>query len=367
MPLRRPSLREVARVAGLLRPLAREDERRNTCRSRDRRRGSSRSGRGGLCRFRRAEDDRPGKLCARRTSRSLIADRELFRFSHRHQRRRADLQRAASGLSFRREVFHAFAGAHTRLYTDGEHPRFLQAEGCNAILRAKCVIIATGADYHRLEAERREEFEGSGVYYAATAREGQLCRGCDGDRRRRRQLRRAGSDVSFRRRCESAARDPRRRSGEEHVELSFAPRRDKGEHRNSAAHRDPANDRPRKFLEAVELENTRTQRAAHSADTGRLFHDRRKAVHRLAAAARSSATKRASSKPASSSRRKPAWRKCRSRAGPDGNEPTRHLRRGRRALRFGQTLRRRGGRRRHGGYKCSPRSRVVQNSLGPNE
>ena len=42
---------------------------------------------------------------------------------------------------------------------------------------AKCVIIATGADYHRLEAEGRENFEGSGVYYAATAREGQLCRG----------------------------------------------------------------------------------------------------------------------------------------------------------------------------------------------
>jgi thioredoxin reductase (NADPH) len=31
-------------------------------------------------------------------------------------------------------------------------------------------------DYHRLEAEGRETFEGSGVYYAGTAREGQLCR-----------------------------------------------------------------------------------------------------------------------------------------------------------------------------------------------
>src|SRR5260221_10703328 len=45
------------------------------------------------------------------------------------------------------------------------------------MLLAKCVIIATGEDYHRLEAEGRETFEGSGVYYAATAREGQLCRG----------------------------------------------------------------------------------------------------------------------------------------------------------------------------------------------
>ena len=31
MPLRRPSLREVARVAGLLRPLAREEESEVTC------------------------------------------------------------------------------------------------------------------------------------------------------------------------------------------------------------------------------------------------------------------------------------------------------------------------------------------------
>src|SRR5437868_13452424 len=60
-------------------------------------------------------------------------------------------------------------------FTDGEHRATLQAEGCIAILRAKCVIIATGAEYHRLEAEGREEFEGSGVYYAATAREGRLC------------------------------------------------------------------------------------------------------------------------------------------------------------------------------------------------
>ena len=63
------------------------------------------------------------------------------------------------------------------LNSGGEHPASLQIEGCNATLRARCVLIATGADYHRLEAEGREAFEGCGVYYAATAREGQLCRG----------------------------------------------------------------------------------------------------------------------------------------------------------------------------------------------
>jgi thioredoxin reductase (NADPH) len=44
------------------------------------------------------------------------------------------------------------------------------------VLRAKAVLITTGADYGRLEAEGREQFEGVGVYYAATALEGQLCR-----------------------------------------------------------------------------------------------------------------------------------------------------------------------------------------------
>jgi thioredoxin reductase (NADPH) len=63
-------------------------------------------------------------------------------------------------------------------YTPGvEHPHFLHIEGCNAILRAKAVIIATGADYRRLDAEGREQFEGSGVYYAATPLEAQLCSG----------------------------------------------------------------------------------------------------------------------------------------------------------------------------------------------
>ncbi|PYK29031.1 MAG: thioredoxin reductase, partial [Verrucomicrobia bacterium] len=48
--------------------------------------------------------------------------------------------------------------------------------GCPATLRAKTVLIASGANYRRLEAENREKFEGVGVYYAATALEGQICR-----------------------------------------------------------------------------------------------------------------------------------------------------------------------------------------------
>jgi thioredoxin reductase (NADPH) len=42
----------------------------------------------------------------------------------------------------------------------------LELEG-NGKLRARCVLIATGAEYRRLDAEGRERFEGAGVYYAA--------------------------------------------------------------------------------------------------------------------------------------------------------------------------------------------------------
>ena len=61
-------------------------------------------------------------------------------------------------------------------HADGEYRACLETEGCGAALRAKAVLITTGADYRRLEAEGREQFEGVGVYYAATALEGQLCR-----------------------------------------------------------------------------------------------------------------------------------------------------------------------------------------------
>jgi thioredoxin reductase (NADPH) len=42
---------------------------------------------------------------------------------------------------------------------------------------AKCLLIATGADYRRLEVEGCERFEGTGVYYAVTLAEAQMYRG----------------------------------------------------------------------------------------------------------------------------------------------------------------------------------------------
>ena len=44
-------------------------------------------------------------------------------------------------------------------------------------LKACAVIIATGARYRNLNVTNHERFEGQGIHYAATAMEGQLCRG----------------------------------------------------------------------------------------------------------------------------------------------------------------------------------------------
>jgi thioredoxin reductase (NADPH) len=46
-------------------------------------------------------------------------------------------------------------------------------------ITTKCLLIATGVDYRRLGVEGCEQFEGRGVYYAATQAEATLCRGAD--------------------------------------------------------------------------------------------------------------------------------------------------------------------------------------------
>jgi thioredoxin reductase (NADPH) len=43
---------------------------------------------------------------------------------------------------------------------------------------AKCLLVASGAEYRRLDVEGCSRYEGAGVYYAATPNEAQLCRGC---------------------------------------------------------------------------------------------------------------------------------------------------------------------------------------------
>ena len=45
------------------------------------------------------------------------------------------------------------------------------------VATGRAVVIATGAQYRRLDVPRLEEFEMGGVYYAATQAEAQLCAG----------------------------------------------------------------------------------------------------------------------------------------------------------------------------------------------
>ena len=69
---------------------------------------------------------------------------------------RIKLAAKADSLSFQ-------DGVHRVTFDDGE------------AIQARSVIIATGARYHRLPLDRLAEFEGVGVYYAATQAEAQAC------------------------------------------------------------------------------------------------------------------------------------------------------------------------------------------------
>ena len=62
-------------------------------------------------------------------------------------------------------------------FSEGEHGAELHVEGCTATLRAKCVIVATGAEYRRIEAEGPRELRGVGRLLRRHRAEGQLCRG----------------------------------------------------------------------------------------------------------------------------------------------------------------------------------------------
>jgi thioredoxin reductase (NADPH) len=176
MPLRHPSLREVARVAGLLRSAAGGEEGEIACDL-----AIVGAGPAGLAAAVYAaseglktvvlESYAPGGQAG---ASSLI---ENF-FGFPTGVRGGDLTYQAQLQAYRFGARIATpAQALSLSFPEGEYGASLQAEGCDATLRAKCVLISTGAQYRRLAAEGREEFEGSGIYYAATGREGQLCRG----------------------------------------------------------------------------------------------------------------------------------------------------------------------------------------------
>jgi len=174
--LRKPSLREVAREAGLLRSLTEEDETEVLCDL-----AIVGAGPAGLAAAVYAaseglktvvvESYAPGGQAG---SSSLIEN--FFGFptgiGGGELTWLAQLQAYRFGAKFSTPV----AALSMQYNPDAEYRVCLETEGCGAVLRAKAVLITTGADYRRLEAEGREQFEGVGVYYAATALEGQLCR-----------------------------------------------------------------------------------------------------------------------------------------------------------------------------------------------
>jgi thioredoxin reductase (NADPH) len=175
-PLRRPSLREVAQVAGLLRPLALQDE--TEIGSDVTIVGAGPAGLGAAVYAASEglktvvlESYAPGGQAG---SSSLI---ENF-FGYPTGIGGGELTWLAQLQAYRFGAKFSTPSQALSLHynADGEYRACIDIEGCSAILRAKAVLIATGADYRRLDAENRERFEGVGVYYAATALEGQICR-----------------------------------------------------------------------------------------------------------------------------------------------------------------------------------------------
>jgi thioredoxin reductase (NADPH) len=175
-PLRRPSLREVAQAAGLLRALASENETEIFSDV-----TIVGAGPAGLAAAVYAaseglktvvlESYAPGGQAG---SSSLIEN--FFGFPTGVSG--GDLTWLAQLQAYR---FGAKFSTPSQVLTlryspDDEYIACIESEGCPATLRTKTVLIATGADYGRLDAENRERFEGVGVYYAATALEGQICR-----------------------------------------------------------------------------------------------------------------------------------------------------------------------------------------------
>src|SRR5262249_1916979 len=73
-------------------------------------------------------------------------------------------------------------GAHLSIPTPVTQLEFdrayavLRVEGGETVT-AKCLLIASGAEYRRLGVEGCAHYEGTGVYYSATPNEANLCRG----------------------------------------------------------------------------------------------------------------------------------------------------------------------------------------------
>ena len=163
-----------------------------------------------------------------------------------------------------------FEKGQTLVWFDSEH------------VSTRCVLIATGAEYRKLDVPKREQFEGLGVYYAATPTELQLCRGAEvivvggGNS--------AGQAVMFLSESDPARvpAAPRRRPEKEHVQLSGGSHRGRRQHRGTGRGGDlPHDGRP-------VVGGRRDQEPPHWRDANRpdpcsVYLYRRDSLHQLAA------------------------------------------------------------------------------------
>lgn len=171
----RPTILEIARVAGLLRPLCSKGEVEVRCDL-----AIVGAGPAGLAAAVNAaseglhtvvlESFAPGGQAAKS---SLIEN--FFGFptgiSGGDLTGRALLQANRFGAKFTTP-----SKALSLAFIEGTHGAEIRIDGSGTVLRAKTVILSTGAQYNLIQAEGRAQYEGMGVYYAATPMEGQFCK-----------------------------------------------------------------------------------------------------------------------------------------------------------------------------------------------
>ena len=115
------------------------------------------------------ESEAPG-----RTGRLELEDRELPRVSDRHLGPGAGGAGVDAGGEVRRGADDREGGEAALLREKAVRDRDRRTA---PRVPARTVVIATGAQYRKLQVENLERFEGAGVYYGATPIEAQLCRG----------------------------------------------------------------------------------------------------------------------------------------------------------------------------------------------
>ncbi len=173
---RNPSVFEVARIAGLLRPLAAEEDKELYCDL-----AIVGAGPAGLAAAVNGaseglatvvlESFAPGGQAG---SSSLIEN--FFGFptgiSGGNLTYRAQLQAFRFGAKFTTP-----SRVLSLVFSEGEHGAAIRIEGSETVLRSKCVIISSGAQYNKIDVAGLENYEGVGVFYAATAMEARYCSG----------------------------------------------------------------------------------------------------------------------------------------------------------------------------------------------